>query len=470
MVRLVFCRDWCGAALLFFLLVSGGCATLEGPEYKRPTAPVKTAWGLPGKGVVSGSTPIDKAWWKKFGDEDLDRLVNQAVEQNIDLKILAARTGVAEAVIGQVKAAALPSLDIGLGSSTTRTTGQNTVTQYNAATSVNWEIDIWGKVRQGALAREAEVRASNADWRAGYLSLVSDVATAYFQILTFDEQAARQREALGDAEKTLAILEDLHREGIIATTQVLQQKAEINQLKRGLLELQRTRQITENALATLLGVPAGDLRVEPGSLTRKVHLFEVPVGLPSTLLSRRPDIIAAEYRVLKAHNLSNEARLAKLPSFGLTGRVGTSAFSVSDLLKSFTGGFLPSLNIPILDPAVRARERVTNAEAKVAREMYRKVVITAFEEVENALVNLNSRYRQREELVQQLEKLRLVADQVREKLREGMVSQLEVFESERSLLRAKLALLENKRQILADTVQLYKALGGGWGEEVVDAR
>ncbi|WP_141104147.1 TolC family protein, partial [Noviherbaspirillum denitrificans] len=131
-------------------------------------------------------------------------------------------------------------------------------------------------------------------------------------------------------------------------------------------------------------------------------------------------------------------------------------------LKSFTFGFLPSISIPILDPSVKARVKTSEAQTKVAEEEYRKTVVTAFEEVENALVNLDAHKKQRVELQQQVENLRSVSTQVEAQLKEGVVSQLEVFETERSLLQAELALLANHQQILSDTVTLYKALGGGW--------
>ncbi len=448
-------------------ILATGCASLGGPEYERPEAPQKADWTPPETVALSAGETINPEWWRQFGDPELDTLVQKAIAGNIDLKILVARTGVATAAIRQVKAASLPSLNAGLGANFSQSTGGSLQKSYNAATSLNWEVDIWGKVKKGVAAQTAEVRATQADWRAGYLSLVADVATAYFQILQLDEQAAQQTRTLGDAERTLGIFEDMHREGMIPRTQLLQQKAEINQLKKDLLELQRLRKITENGLATLLGIPAGDFHVPPGKLTQNIKLIDVPAGLPSDLLERRPDIVAAEYRVLQAHNLTSEARLARLPSFGLTGRLGTSSFALTDLLKSFTAGLLPTLNIPILDPSVNARLRVSEAQAEVAREEYKNVVIKAYEDVETSLVNLNSHKEQREELQSQLEKLRVVADSVRAQLREGMVSQLEVFESERTLLAAELALLENKQQILSDTVRLYKALGGGWDKDVV---
>jgi outer membrane protein TolC len=204
------------------------------------------------------------------------------------------------------------------------------------------------------------------------------------------------------------------------------------------------------------------LQVPSAHLEEKVRLPTVPAGLPAELLKRRPDVVAAEYRVLEAYNLVGQAKLAQLPSISLTGHGGTSSFALTDLLKSFTFGLLPSINIPILDPATKAHVKTTEAQTGVAEEQYRRTVIGALEEVENALVNLDAHKKQRTELQQQTEHLKTVSTQIEAQLKEGVISQLEVFETQRSLLAAQLALLANHQQILADTVTLYKALGGGW--------
>jgi outer membrane protein TolC len=233
-------------------------------------------------------------------------------------------------------------------------------------------------------------------------------------------------------------------------------------MSHDLIELGRLRALAGNALATLLGTPAGEFQVPAGSLQQRVQLPVVPEGLPSQLLKRRPDVVAAEYRVLVAYDLVGQAKLAQLPSISLTGRGGTSSFALGSLLKSFTFGLLPSINFPIFDPGVKARLKTSEARTEVAEQQYRRIVIAAFEEVENALVNLDAHRRQRVELQQQADRLGVVAAQVEAQLKEGMVSQLEVFEAERTLLASQLALLANHQQILSDTVTLYKALGGGW--------
>lgn len=445
-----------------------GCADVSMPAYRRPETPVKSQWS--GRPPVSAAETIAPDWWKEFRDPTLNELVARAVAGNFDVKILAARIQVAGAEIGEARAGALPTLDAGAGASFEKSTGQKLSKSFNLGTQVNWDIDVWGKVEKGVQAQKAEYRASEADWRAGYLKLVSDVSTTYFQILQFDEQIDQQQRALEKNKQILATYDAMYRNGLLPNTRVLQQRAEINRLTGDLLELRRARDLATNALATLLGVPAGEFRIPPGRLQDRVRLPEVPAGLPSELLKRRPDIVAAEFRVLEAYDLVGQAKLAQLPSVSLTGRGGSSSLALTDLLKSFTFGLLPSINFPIFDPSVKARIHTSEAQTRVAEEQYRKTVISAFEEVENALVNLDAHRKQRAELQQQIDNLKTVSDQTAVQLKEGVVSQLELFETERSLLSAQLALLANHQQILSDTVTLYKALGGGWPTVAVGSR
>ena len=439
-----------------------GCADVRVADYQRPDAPTKSSWSQQPEATVSASATISPQWWTQFGDAELDALVTKAIAGNFDLKVLAARIGVANAQIEEARAGALPTVDIGAGASLEKSTGQKFAKQFNLGTQVSWDIDVWGRVSKGVQAQTAEFRATEADWRAGYLQLVAAVSTTYFQILQLDEQIDQQQRALAKNQQILVIYEGMRDNGLLPATQVLRQRAEINRLTKDLLELRRFRQVSENALATLVGVPAGDFKVATSRLQDRVQIPAVPAGLPLDLLARRPDIVAAEFRVLESHNLMGQAKLAQLPSVSLTGRGGTASFALGDLLKSFTFGLLPSINIPAFNPGIKAHAKTSEEQVKVSEQDYRRTVIAAFEEVENALVNLDAHRQQKVELQMQVDQLKLVSSQTEVQLRAGMVSQLEVFETERSLLTAQLALLASHQQVLADTVTLYKALGGGW--------
>jgi NodT family efflux transporter outer membrane factor (OMF) lipoprotein len=448
-----------------------GCADVRQAEYQRPDAPTKSAWTQPAEAPVSAAATISPRWWQEFRDPELDTLVTRAIAGNFDLKILASRIGVANAQIAEVRAGAQPSVDVGAGSSLEKTRNQRFSKTFNFGTQVNWDLDVWGQVAKGVQAQTAEFRATEAEWRAGYLTLVASVSTTYFQIRQLDEQLDRQQRALAKNKQILGIFEAMHRNGLGADTQVMRQRAEINRLTKEEFELRRARNVAENALATLVGVPAGELKVQAARLQDRVQIPAVPTGLPLDLLSRRPDVVAAEYRVLASHNVVGSAKLAQLPSIGITGRAGSAAFSIGDILKALTINLLPSVNLPVFNPAIKARIGTSEAEVKVAENGYKATVIAAYEEVENALVNLEAHKRQQEELRAQVDHLERVAAQTQVQLAAGLISQLEVFENERSLLAAQLELLSSHQQVLSDTVTLYKALGGGWAPvEVANAR
>ncbi len=445
-----------------------GCASPSDPGYERPALPDKDGWTLTSAGPVSAANTIRLDWWTQFGDSYLDGIVRQAISGSQDIKILAARIDAAGIGLEQERVSTQPKLGLGVStdlavtpSATTRNFGVN-------LTGLNWELDLWGKARQGIRAQQAEYKASEADYRAGYLSLISEVASAYFQIRQFDEQIARQQAGLAKNQQILGMLQRQQREGLVANTRVLQQQAENRGLQRDLLDLQRQRTLTENSLATLLGIPAGNLRVPQAPLSRTVQPLAVPDGLPAELLERRPDLLAAEYRVLRAYELVGKARLAKLPSISLTGQGGLASAALASLLGNWALGIGLAVNLPIFDPSLDLEIQRTQVDQQIAEEEYRRTVIRAFEEVENALVNLANRLQQLEELEQQINDLRIVSNQVNAQLQAGLVSQLEVFEAERTLLSTEQTLLEIKHQRLQDTVTLYKALGGGWPRETVE--
>lgn len=442
------------------------CSYLAGPQYKQPDMPAKTEWSNDFYSRISAAEAIRPDWWIGFGDPYLNQLILMSIQGNFDLKVLAARIEVAGAGIGAEKTALLPRLTGTTGANISKS-GDTTSKEFSQSFSLNWEIDIWGKARKGIKAKKADYKASEADWRAGFLTLVANVASRYFDIRQFDEQIARQENALETNRKLLNIYKAQYKEGLIAHTELLSQKAEVTRLEQALVELHRQRDVAELQLTTLLGIPAGNFQVPAAYLSDTVQAMDVPVGLPSDLLRRRPDIIAQEYAVLSAYELVGQARLAQLPTISLTGSAGSTSSLLSNLLKAWTYGLSPSINIPIFDPNIRAAIKTTKASAHVAEETYRATVMKAFEEVETALVDLHSRKAQKKLLEEQIKDLIVVRNVRHQRLKEGLVSQLEVFETERSLLSAQLEVLQLHKQILADTVTLYKALGGGWPKEYV---
>lgn len=464
-----------GLLLSLVLVFLAACSDLSGPEYEQPEMAEPGAWSNLPDGVEAGAV-IKPEWWKGFGDPKLDALIAQAISQNYDLRVLAARSEVSRAAIRTANAARLPTVEAGLESSYNRSLQQdptfgNTSTQGDTTrsfgTNLSWEIDIWGKAKKGVEAQEAGFRATEAEWRAGYLTLVSDVAAAYFQTHLRDEQIMFQQTALDRSNTILRIYRAQQREGIVPESRVIQQQAEVEQLEADMLELKRLRQLAENTLNTLLGQSPGTTTIEPRKLTGTVRAIDVPGGLPSDILASRPDIVAAQYRILQAYKSEGQASLARLPTISLTSSINTTNQGLSTLFSDWSTGITPRVSIPIFNPGVNAQYRVSQAQSDLAAEQYRAAVIRAFGEVENSMTNLFSRRQQEAKLKQRAGRLEVVARQVRAQVAEGMATQLEVFEAERSLLEASQRSLSLHQLILTDTLDLYKAMGGGWPKQVV---
>ena len=394
-----------------------------------------------------------------------EHMATRAVGNNIDLQVMAARADAAAAEIGQARATLLPIFNVGARTDTVNITGDfdlGTSNKYGVGGDMTWEIDTWGKARKGVLAKKSAYAASAADYRAAYLSIVSSVAQTYFMIREADAQLHAQGEALERNRQLLGIYEDMHQQGLIPEHEVSRQRAEVASVEIALNDLARGRRLGENSLATLIGTPAGEFSVPDTQVFAEIVPVRVPAGLPSELLSRRPDIVAAEFRLRQSVALEGQARLAQLPITGLTGLGGSASFGLSNLLNTWTMGLSSVLKFPVFDPNVRARIPVAEAQVTVAEQQYRATVMRAFEEVENALVELDSRRAQQTLLNQRLAELSNVAAQQREKLNLGLVSQLDVLEGERALLSAQQQVYANRWRVLAETVSLFKAVGGGW--------
>ena len=490
--------------LLLSILAFASCAI--SPDYNRPEVHKKEAWSEFEPTAVLPSQIIQTDWWTNFNDPYLNELITEALSGSLDLRILAGRIQEAEITIKQTRAGALPSVNSSANTRYSRGTqygsesfdSKNTEddtdspdlediinenqstsdlntnpgnSQYiNASLDINWEIDIWGKNKNDYLATKAEYKASEADYRAGYLKLVSDVANAYFQLCKTDEQVEMSQKFYADNREKLDIYKNQYSEGLIPEWKVSRQEAEVKSSEQGLLELDRNRKRLENGIAVLLGRPAGEFKIPKTKLRGQLQIVRVPAGIPSDLLSRRPDIVAAEYRVLKAHHQIAKAKADRLPSISFSGNGGFSSSGLSSLLSQWTLGFGPRISLPIFDAGRReAQVAMNEMQARSAENRYRQTIMKAFEEVENALINLDSRSKQKAILEDKVRTMRQVRAQTIAKFEMGLISQLEILDIERELFTSEKSLLEMHRSILEDTVTLFKALGGGWPKETVNS-
>lgn len=453
-----------------FLLCS--CNTIKGPDYERPgvSQGASDGWNKTGDLPVA-SKVIQPLWWTGFNDPTLDGLIADTINGNYDLRVLASQVNEADAIAGLSRAERLPTVT-GSGSGTfsrqrAESGAISNSENYSVGARVNWEIDIWGKKRRDVLAAESRVQATEADYRAGYLSVVSKVASNYFSLRQLQEQIEIQEQAIEDAEAALAIYRSQLGEGIQSSDKVLQQESEVATRKRALADRIRRKELSQLTIGTLLGKPAGSIEIKKSIPIEDITPLEIPANLPSDLLWRRPDILAAEYRLLEAHFKIESANLARLPTLSLTANGGFVNQALSNLLQTWTLGLTPTLNIPIFDPKISANIRISKAEYQTLSDKYIRQILKALEEVEKALVNIQGYRKQYEESQKKAVSSRAARANIRARLEEGLVSQLEVFEAERTAIEAEEELFLDLRNLLVATVDLYKALGGGWEPETV---
>ncbi len=456
-------QEWTSFAVLLTAFAAG-CAHVPPDPQQAIEYPEKAAWKAENELSDDPQRVIAGRWWEGFGSPTLNELVDRALADNLDLELMRQRVALSRATLDEQERSGLPTIGLRLFSDTQKIEGLPTLTTFGQTTSLAWELDLWGKTARGVQAQQADYQASIAEWRGIRLSVAADVVNRFVELWLFDDQVAQQQKAIEQSRLILADYQAQFSEGIVSGTRVRSQQAELHGLNAGLLDLQRQRRLAANALAILVGVVPGEPDFERDRDQPELAALEVPSGLPSELLDRRPDLIAARYRIYAADSRHELARLDRLPSFSLTGQAGSSSNALSKLLETSTFGISPSINLPILDPSIGSRIEQQAVQLEIAKVEYKQAVMQAFREVEDALTSLRVSREQAQQLRARRDELRLVSDHTLARLREGMVSQLEVFEVERTLLDAERSLAANQAQLLQQTVTLIKALGGGWNE------
>ncbi len=464
--------------LLIILCFVAGCKMH--PVYERPATELPAAWMGTDAAQKSLASAVVKSerWWTLYGDRALDTLVDEALEHNRDLALAAARVDEARALSRVADSQRYPSIDATAQRDRTRSSEVAPIpipanalerNSYRAQINVAYELDLWGRLRGAGDAARAELLATQAAQETLRITLVSDVVSSYFTLLSLDEQLAATRRSLSLREDNLRLQRVRHTAGLIGDFQLRQLEAEVSAAQAQLPALERSRTAEELALAVLLGrspraitdstVVRGDDRSEPPAPL-------VPAGLPSDLLLRRPDIVQAEQRLIAANARIGEARASLFPRISLTGFLGGESGALSDLFTA--PARIWQLAFALAQPIFQAGRLQSEIEAVKAHEQqalaqYQKTLQESFREVRQAL---SAQTRSRE--IFEAETARGVA--LRDTLRlariryeNGLVSQLEVIDAERNLLAADLNRLDALRAQRVAVADLVRALGGGWG-------
>ena len=443
------------------LLLMAGCAV--GPDYKKPVVATPATYrteGLP-------TAPInDLKWWALFDDPQLATLVKTALANNRDVKIAVSRIEQALATVGFTRADQYPRVDISAGASTGNYSGGSRSPDTNAtiylAAPVNWEIDFWGKFKRSTAAAQADLLASEYGLKVIQLSLISGVVTGYYQLLDFRRRLAISKETYNSRLYSLKIIRQRFDKGIIGQLDVNQSQIQKEIAAASIPLYERSVAVTENYLSILLGQLPGP--IQAGQLPAARQAPQIPVGLPSDILENRPDIVQAKYLLEAQTERIGVATALRFPAISLTGALGVASTEIGSLT---TEGGVWSVGGALLGPIIdfdKNKNRVEIEEQKTRQALYQyeNTVLTAFREVEDALVEIDTFRRELTAIERQQAAAKNANELSKERYDKGVSSYLEVLDTERTLFSAELRLSELQQQYFNAFVKLYKALGGGW--------
>ena len=443
------------AIYLVTVAMLAGCATTS--PMLQPKVEPAAAYS---ERATPAAAPVTAQWWKTFGSAELQTLVDEALAGSPDLAIAMERVRQAEAQVKVAGASLFPVLSAGYSTRKTNASASSS----GVSLAASYEVDMWGRNAAGVRAAQADLRATTFDRDTVRLTLLSGVATAYFQALSLRARVANARENLGIAERVLGLVQARARNGAASPLDVARQEATVLSQRGALLPLEQFERQTLAALAVLIGrVPEG-FELKASNLAG-VAVPSIDPGLPADLLLRRPDLASAEAQLAAGNADLAAARAALLPSIQLTGSAGMASSALLAVLNApvSTLAIAASVLQPIFDGG-RLKGQIAIAESRERElvESYRKAILTAFADVEQALAAA-SRLGEREALqAQVLERARESLRLAEVRYREGADDLLTVLDAQRTLFDAQDQLAQVRRDRLESAVALYKALGGGW--------
>jgi outer membrane protein, multidrug efflux system len=454
---------------LALLLLLAGCAVQ--PDYTRPELELPQAW----KESAPRPQPA-QPWWRVYGDPALEQLIGEALANNTDILVAAARVDEARALLGEARSAFKPEVSANASAGRSLSSAATGLippgaprerSDYRATLDVSYELDIFGRLRAASDAARADLAASEAVRDAVRLALTARVASSYYGLLALDADVQLTRRALALRAESLDLQRRRRAAGVISDYDLRQLEAEAATLRAQLPPLERDREAEEAALAALVG--RSPRAVFEDSVTRAALTADassavaVPAGLPSDLLLRRPDLVQAEQQLVAANARVAVARSAYFPSIRLTGSLGSESAELGDLFTGPAG--LWSLAAAVAQPIYAGGRLDAQRDAAAAREraalaQYRGAVRNAFREVRQAL---SAQARARESFEAQSARVDALQETLRlARLRyeSGIASQLDVLDAERGLLAAQTARIDALREQRAAVADLYRALGG----------
>lgn len=467
--------------IMLWTFTLSGCAL--GPDYERPPVAEPDSFRMQQGATLEEASLADLGWWELFQDERLQVLIRKALVENKDMRIAVAQVREARAHLAATGADQFPRID-GKSSIQRNQTSQARVrqfglpgnipripatNQFQATVDLSFELDFWGRFRRATEAAQADLLARESARRTVVLTLVSDLARAYFELQELDAELEFAKRTLETRQETLDLIRLRKLVGQRSARDIRREEQEVARAQAVILDLERQIGQKEHQLSLLMGRnPAPIIR---GTSLREQPLPpEVPAGLPSALLERRPDIVEAEQKLVAANAKIGVAKAAFFPQISLTGNFGAQSLQFSELFVGYSRiwTFGPTLTVPLFDAGRNlANLEVRRAQQEQALISYERTIQQAFREVEDALLAHQKirEVRTKHERMVGLSREALELAQL--EYLNGKTSYLEVLAAQREALNAETTLAQTQRNQLLSVVQLYKSLGGGWIPEPV---
>ncbi len=466
-------------ASLALLLPLVGC--MLGPQFHKPQAALPAQWTLPDDADVGGrvraGAQADAVWWRSLGDAELDTLVQRALQANLDLRLAQNRLEQSRLARGVVAADRKPSAALNASASRARNSevglsdpsgnsGRADYGLWQGGVALSWELDLWGRVRRQVEVADAQLAMSEEDWHGTQLTVMAETARAYLQLRGVQQLRAITEDNLRSTRDALALTQMRLREGVATDLDLASAAAQVAAIEAGLPALEQRQSALVNALGLLLAQPPQALAAE---LARPVSLSalpaSVPLGLPSELAERRPDIRRAEAALHAATAGIGIAKASFYPRISLSGDAGYQAQQLADFggWDSHRFAVGPVLSLPLFQGGrLKANLALSRVREQQAALQFQKIVLAAWAEVDDALGSYRAEQRRRDHLHEAVAQNRLALARARQQYQAGSVDMLDVLALQRGLLGNEAALADSSTASALALVGVYRALGGGW--------
>ncbi|WP_178991461.1 efflux transporter outer membrane subunit [Winogradskyella schleiferi] len=459
-----------GTLLLIVAITLQSCFVAK--DYTRPELDIETEALYRTENLPADSISIaDVSWKSLFTDQYLQQYIEEGLQNNMDVRIALQQIIAAEAYAKQGKAGYLPSVSVG-ANATHQELSENSqfgalfsgaIDTYDITANLSWEADIWGKIRSNKRATQAAYLQSVAGHQAVKTQLVSSIANTYFNLLALDAQLEVTKQTINTRDSSVRTIRALKDAGQVTQVAVDQNIAQYNSAKALQVDIETAIFKTENTLSILLG--KSPHHFERSSLEIQNIKQDLVLGVPTTLLSNRPDVMAAEYGLINSFELTNVARSNLYPSLTLTASGGLESLELDNLLSanSLFATIIGGLTQPIFNRrALKSQKEVAIAQQEQALLEFQKTLLVAGSEVSDALFSYESEVKKFEFRKNEVEALRAAEANSDELLKNGYANYLDLLTARESALNAELNIIDSKLQQLVSVVDLYEALGGGW--------